>query len=131
MGSPLEKKLGLKNGLTVLFDHEPSHYRMLFEVFPEDLHHLEDLQPESADFIHTFCTTEAELEETANELIPLIKKTGMIWISWPKQSSSIRTELKSNLVRTRILKTGLVDCKVAAIDDDWSALKFVHRLKNR
>jgi hypothetical protein len=55
----------------------------------------------------------------------------MVWISWPKKSSGVKTDLDENIVRKLGLKTGLVDVKVCAVDDVWSGLKFVFRLKDR
>ena len=60
-----------------------------------------------------------------------IKLNGTLWISWPKQTSTFRSDLNENTVRELGLSNGLVDVKVAAIDDDWSGLKFVYRLRDR
>ena len=60
-----------------------------------------------------------------------MKKDGLLWISWPKGSSKIETNLKRGFIREHVLSIGLVDVKVAAIDEDWSGLKFVYRLKDR
>jgi hypothetical protein len=60
-----------------------------------------------------------------------LKPDGMVWISWPKKSSGVKTDLDENIVRELGLKTGLVDVKVCAVDDVWSGLKFVFRLKDR
>ena len=129
--TPLAKKLGIKAGYTILLQQEPEHYFDLFEGLPEDLEFAEDPKPESIDFIHVFCTELDELKRIAGTFKNALKKNGLIWISWPKGSSSIKTDLKRDPIREHFLKIGLVDAKVAAIDEDWSGLKFVYRLKDR
>lgn len=89
------------------------------------------LEYESLDFAHVFCYTIKELEEEFSKTRQALKKTGAMWVSSPKKSSKIRTDLNGNVVRTYGLNNGLVDVKVAAIDEDWSALKFMYRLKDR
>ena len=83
------------------------------------------------DFIHFFALTQEDLETRFTDLKRHLAPTGMLWISWPKKASSIETDLSSNLVRSTGLAGGLVDVKVCAVDADWSALKFVYRLKDR
>ena len=85
----------------------------------------------SLDFAHVFVRDEAALERWLGELRRRIVPNGMIWISWPKRSSEIQTELNGNLVRELGLKAGLVDVKVASIGETWSALKFVIRVRDR
>ena len=130
-GSTLAKKLGIKSGHFVLLHNEPKHYDTLFSDFPKDVKKLERIEKDSADFIHLFCTHEKELIENVALLKPTLKKTGMFWVSWPKGSSKINTNLKREFIRDYLLSVGLVDIKVAAIDEDWSGLKFVYRLKDR
>ena len=72
-----------------------------------------------------------DIEEVAIRFKPALKKSGILWISWPKGSSMIKTNLKRDFIREYLLDNGLVDVKVAAIDEDWSGLKFVYRLKDR
>jgi hypothetical protein len=130
-GTPLSKKLGIKSGHCYLLYNEPKHYFNLFRDFPEDAIKLKHIETEKADFIHLFCTTEKELHETVTLFKPALKKSGMLWVSWSKGSSKIQTDLKREPIREYMLSIGLVDIKVAAIDDDWSGLKFVYRLKER
>lgn len=130
-GTPLAKKLGIKTGHCYLLCNTPKHYFDLFDDFPIETKQLKTNDPETADFIHIFCTTEKELFNYVHKHKPALKKTGMMWISWPKGSSKINTELKREPIRDFLLSTGLVDVKVAAIDSDWSGLKFVYRLKDR
>jgi len=129
-GTPLAKKLGIKDGAVLLLANEPEHYLGLFEDFP-DVHYLKKEKNESADFIHLFCTEKSRFELEFVELKPLLKKTGMFWVSWPKGSSKIETDLNRDSIRDYILAKGLVDVKVCAVDSNWSGLKFMYRIKDR
>ncbi len=130
-GTPLAKKLGIKDGYSILLYNHPKHYFGLFSDLPHNIKELHEPQPESADFIHVFCTTFSELQESVNTYKPALKMNGMFWVSWPKGSSTIKTDLKREPIREYLIKTGLVDIKVAAIDKNWSGLKFVYRVKDR
>ena len=129
--TPLARKLGIKEGNKILLHNIPQYYLKLFSDFPTGIVVLTETNNESADFIHIFCTTADELELAAKKYTPALKKSGMMWISWPKGSSAIPTDLKRDFIREYLLDNGLVDIKVAAIDEDWSGLKFVYRLKDR
>ena len=129
--TPLAKKLGLKEHYNYLLYKQPKHYFSLFSDLPNDIALLESIKTETADFIHLFFTTEEELKSLANRYKSALKKSGLLWISWPKGSSKIITDLKRDIIREYLLSIGLVDVKVAAIDEDWSGLKFVYRLKDR
>ena len=83
------------------------------------------------DFIHLFTNSVKELETKLPLLKEQIKKDGMIWVSWYKKSSGRATELSDNVVRDTALAIDLVDVKVCAVDEDWSGLKLVFRIKNR
>lgn len=128
---PLFKKLGIKPGFTVLVVNSPKPYPEFFSEWPEELNLVEKGSGDSIDFIHLFCTTNEELVESSKGAIPLLKKNGMLWVSWPKGKSGIQTELKREPIREYFLSQGLVDTKVAAVDETWSGLKFVYRLKDR
>ncbi len=129
--TPLSKKLGLKSGFSILLYKEPAYYWNLFLDLPEDLTFLSEPVQEHADFIHLFCTSEKELHDIIPTYKYALKKQGLMWISWPKGSSKISTDLKRDAIRAYVLGLGLVDVKVAAIDKDWSGLKFVYRLEDR
>ena len=129
--TPLAKKLGIKAGDKILLQNTPRNYLALFSDFPAETEELIETKLETADFIHVFCTTTDEIEAAAAKYKPMLKKSGMLWISWPKGSSVIPTELNRDFIREYMLDNGLVDVKVAAIDEDWSGLKFVYRLKDR
>lgn len=130
-GTHLAKKLGIKSGFNILLINQPTHYPQLFSDFPEDVAIATNPSKETLDFIHLFCITRAELEPIIPSLKSFLKKNGMLWVSWPKGSSKIPTDLKRDFIREHILAQGLVDVKVAAIDENWSGLKFVYRLVDR
>ena len=110
----------------------PDHYFGLFTDFPKNVTEVSTPKSETLDFIHLFSTSNGCLERETHRLKPLLKKTGMLWVSWPKGSSEIETDLNRDIIREYILsEIGLVDIKVAAIDADWSGLKFVYRTKDR
>jgi len=130
-GTPLAKKLGIKEGFTVLLVNEPVHYKKLFTDFPLDVKEVHKPKTETVDFIHVFLKEESELK-CLLKLKDLLKKNGLLWISWPKGTSKIQTNINRDLIRNYVLeKIGLVDIKVAAIDADWSGLKFVFRKEDR
>ncbi len=128
--TPLAKKLGIKEGHIVLLVNEPSHYILLFEDMPE-VNYVENPPRESIDFIHLFCTRKVDFEKQSLQLKPALKMTGMLWVSWPKGSSKIETDLNRDYIREYLLENGLVDVKVCAVDQDWSGLKFMYRIKDR
>ncbi len=130
-GTPLAKKLGLKAGFELLLFQQPAHYFDLMSDLPEDLTILKDIQSESADFIHLFLTQQEELVAQAQSYKKALRKNGLLWISWPKGKSGIQTDLKRDWIREYMLEAGLVDVKVAAVDEDWSGLKFVYRKEDR
>ena len=110
--------------------NQPSHFIDLLGDLPS-ISTLKNPPDESVDYIHLFCTRLSELESHFPELKKALKKDAMFWVSWPKRKSPIKSELDGNIVRRFGLIHGLVDVKVCAIDDDWSGLKFMYRLKDR
>ncbi len=129
-GTPLAKKLGFKPGIKVRLVHHPEEYRSYFQHFPDDIK-LIDSNTELVHFIHYFAKEEETLHRDLPPLIKQLQQDGMIWISWPKKSAKIQTDLTGNIVRQIGLRQGLVDIKVCAINETWSALKFVIPVKNR
>ena len=130
-GTPLAKKLGLKDGMTILTRNSPRLYADYFPQFPDISVVDKDPTPESVDFIHIFCQSIDQLDRQFPFLKAAVKKNGLMWISWPKATSKIKTDITRESLRSYVLKRGLVDVKVCVIDKDWSALKFVFRLKDR
>jgi hypothetical protein len=137
--TPLIRKLGLKAGYAALVLHAPDDYAALLGEVPEGVR-LDAAWPgdvpirgvtEMYDFMHAFVRQRVALQADFPLLKAALKYNGMLWISWPKRSSAIPTDLDENLVRETGLAQGLVDVKIAAIDANWSGLKFVYRIKDR
>ena len=131
-GTPLPKKLGLKDGQIVGFldlpeAHEDLKTAALF-AFVEDVA-VERIgkDTERFDVLHLFLTETQDLESLAAPAVAAIKRDGMIWISWPKKSSKVPTDITEDVIRAVLLPTGLVDVKVCAVDEIWSGLKLVIR----
>ena len=129
-GTPLAKKLGIKPGFKIKLINQPDYYFNLFTDLPTDIKKLNDKKTKK-DFIHYFTESASQLNKEIKQLRQEIEENGMIWISWPKKSSKVETDLNENIVRDIALKNGLVDVKVCAIDEIWSGLKLVIRLKDR
>ena len=129
-GTPLIRKLGIKPGFRVVFVNAPDRYREQPGDLPEQVQSGRRLG-KGADFVHFFTDRRAALERGFPALKQGIGTTGMLWVSWPKRSSGVRTDLDGNLVREIGLRNGLVDVKVCAVDDVWSGLKFVYRVRDR
>ncbi len=128
----LIQKLGIKaNYKIALFNPPESYFNEIDGIdLPLGVEFAQSLD-ERLDFIHMFTGKKAELEEHFKLLADSIKPDGSLWISWPKGSSGVKTDLDENIVREIGLKAGLVDVKVIAVDEIWSGLKFVYRLKDR
>ena len=125
--TPLVNKLGLKDGMFTLFVNTPENYIDLLGKLPDVVKGKEQL-----DFIHYFTRSQEAIREDFPDLKTKLKLTGMLWISWPKSSCSFASsDLTDNVVRNIGLDNGLVDVKIASIDENWSAMKFVYRLKDR
>jgi len=130
-GTPLTKKLGIKEGFKILPVNAPDYYFDLLEDLPEDLVVLEQKNKEKADFIHLFAKESKFLLQEFPRLKEHLEINGMIWVSWQKKASKVPTDVDENLVRSTGLKNGLVDIKICAVDEIWSGLKFVYRVKDR
>ena len=128
--NPLIKKLGIKEGYRCLVLNEPDHYVDLLEQIPSDTE-FTDIPSGEFDFIHVFITKKQEFRQGWPDWKQSLKKTGMLWISWPKKTSELSTEIDGNYVRSEGLMGGLVDVKVCAVDKDWSGLKFMWRKEDR
>lgn len=127
-GTPLAKKLGIKPGCRVSFVHEPSELHTLLDLPPGAVVAELDLRP---DLIVAFFTEQEDLESRLNDLAELIFPDKVLWLAWPKQSSSVTTDLSGTTVRASVLATKLVDTKICAISDVWSGLKVVWRKEHR
>ncbi len=130
-GTPLAKKLGIKKDSIILILNQPNNYVDFFSSFPDNVIIQENCENEKVEFIHIFVSTIRELEYYYSLAKSNLKKNGILWISWPKKTSKIMTEIDKFIVMKYGLDHGLVDTKVAAIDENWSGHKFVYRLKDR
>lgn len=128
-GTPLHKKLGIKPGQTAWMRGEPVGYGA--ELRKAGNFEIARSLSADLDFIHVFTASRTELQRDFSKLRDALRAQGMLWVSWPKKSSGKATDLDENIVRELGLKSGLVDVKVCAVDETWSALKFVFRLKDR
>lgn len=129
-GTPLIKKLGIKDNFDVVFVNAPADFVAQLQL-PSTVKVKQISRGKSLDFIQVFVTSQIALT-TAFAQYPLkLKPNGMFWVSWPKKSSGVQTDLNENIVRDIGLAAGLVDVKVCAVDEVWSGLKFVYRLKDR
>jgi hypothetical protein len=129
-GTPLAKKLGIKDDFRAALLHVPDDVKTeLRDAFEKC--RIQRITNHNFDFIFLFAKSRSALEL---ELLPAAKAlapTGMLWISWPKKSSGVATDLTGDVVRQSGLDAGLVDVKVCAVTDVWSGLKFVIPVKNR
>ena len=129
-GTPLAKKLGIKAGFKIRLIHQPDHYFDLFSDMPDGITEVMDKKVKK-NLIHYFTMSAAELTRDLSSLRSEIEPDGMIWVSWPKKAAKIKTDVTEDVIRDLALSIGLVDVKVCAIDEIWSGLKLVIRLKDR
>ena len=140
-GTPLARKLGMKEGHRVLTLGAPSGYEDLLEGLPEDVSirrsdslggggSADGAEP-PFDIVHVFSKEKAALSSLIPTLKACILPNGMIWVSWPKKASKVQTDVTEDVVRGLALQNGLVDVKVCAVDEVWSGLKLVIPVKDR
>jgi hypothetical protein len=129
-GTPLAKKLSLKDGQRAWFEDMPSSVRAEIDAGGLALD-LPDAPVGPIDAAHVFVTERAALGDAIHRLLPLLAPAGQIWVSWPKKASKIATDITEDVIRDIALPTGLVDVKVCAVDDIWSGLKLVIRKELR
>jgi len=125
--------LGIKAGTTIVAISAPKGYRALLGTLPPEarIATRAGTGRGSRDFIHCFVRARRELGTRFPGLSRALAPTGMLWVSWPKGTSGVTTDLTENVVREIGLANGLVDVKVCAVDATWSGLKFVRRVKDR
>lgn len=128
--TPLLKKLGIKPGARLIILNAPENYAQTLGDLPENV----VVAPALAgplDFVHFFTIHRDALAREFPQLKQALNPAGMLWISWPKRAAKVETDLTEDIIRAIGLENGLVDVKVAAVDEVWSGLKFVFRLKDR
>ena len=134
-GTPLPKKLGLKDGQSVAFIALPDSQKALVSVRAfASIEVVDDwaaLKASQLDFIHLFTASAATVDAATPLLRDRIKPDGMIWMSWPKKASKVPTDVTEDVIRNRAPTDVLVDIKVCAVDEIWSGLKLVVRKENR
>jgi hypothetical protein len=128
-GTPLVKKLGIKPGFNIAFVNAPSGYANELEL-PADVT-INSRAEKRLDFAQLFVRSEKELKTKFSEYAKRLNASGMLWVSWPKKSSGVATDVSEGTVRAIGLAAGLVDVKICAVDEVWSGLKFVFRLRDR
>jgi hypothetical protein len=128
--TPLAKKLGIKEGSRIALINAPKDFQSTLGELPRRVDFIE--RPSKAlDIILLFVLTERTLARDFARFAAKLSANGMIWIAWPKKNSGVSTDLSFERVQRIGLNAGLVDVKICAIDDTWSGLKFVYRLKDR
>jgi hypothetical protein len=128
-GTPLVKKIGIKPNHKLLFRNAPATFAKDLGKLPEGT--SEPKGKAQLNVAVLFTKSRADLEKEFAPLAARIASNGMLWVGWSKKASGVATDLNENLVRDIGLARGMVDVKVCAIDDTWSGLKFVYRLKDR
>lgn len=128
-GTPLPKKLGIKDGFRACLAAAPADVRAELEASLAGCTVVKD--GKDLDFVMIFTKSKSELAKEFSRISKQLASAGMLWVSWPKKSSGVATDLDENVVRNVGLAAGLVDVKVCAVTDIWSGLKFVRRLKDR
>jgi hypothetical protein len=128
--TPLLKKLGIKPDFDVAFVNAPKNFTQQLEL-PASVNIKSPLKSRDLDLIIVFVSSQKTLTAAFAQYSARIKPAGMFWVSWPKKASGVQTDLNENIVRDIGLRSGMVDVKVCAVDEVWSGLKFVFRLKDR
>jgi len=129
-GTPLWKKLGIRSGEVVLTVGAPRNYRNLLSGLPKGVTFVTVAEPPVA-FIHFFVDLAADLAEQLPPLRADLAPSGILWVSWPKKTSGVSTDITEDTIRAAALPLGLVDVKVCAVDAIWSGLKLIIRKVNR
>jgi len=128
--TPLARKLGIKARQKVVTIGGPAGYRKLLAPLPDAVSFATNVKP-GATFIHLFVSERKALEKELKRLRKLIADIGILWVSWPKKSSGVMTDVTEDVIREVALPLGFVDVKVCAVDETWSGLKLMVRRENR
>jgi hypothetical protein len=129
-GTPLPQKLGIKSGTNAVVINGPKNYRKLLGKLPDGVRLTNHLTA-NADFVHFFTKRRSELGKQLPRLRAKLSDTGTLWVSWPKKSAGVPTDMTEDMIRDVALPLGLVDTKVCAVDEIWSGLKLMIRRENR
>ena len=126
-GTPLLKKLGIKEYMKLRLINAPENY---FDLLEADISR-QVVKTGAADLVHLFVVTKKDLDKHFNKLITELPSTAVIWVSWYKKSAKIPTDITEDTIREIVLPTGWVDVKVCAVSELWSGLKIVKRISER
>jgi hypothetical protein len=129
-GTPLARKLSLKDGMRVWWDGMPDSVANEIAAGRLKLRRL-DARQAPIDEAHVFVTSRAELQAKLRALLPLLDRAGTIRVGWPKKKSKVPTDITEDVIREIALPMNLVDVKVCAVDEIWSGLKLVIRKEHR
>jgi hypothetical protein len=130
-GTPLWKKLGYKDDVVAFAEGVPANYNNLLGL-PSDVSVKWSNRPSAGiGFVHLFVTSKAKLKTKLERFRKLVAQDGIIWVSWPKKSSGVKTDITEDVVREVALPKGLVDIKICAVDEVWSGLKLMIRKELR
>ena len=129
-GTPLAQKLGIKPGQCVATIEAPKEYRELLAPLPEGVSFTKEVAADTP-FVHLFVKERPILEKELKRLRRLLADTGILWVSWPKKTSGVKTDITEDVIREVCLPLGFVDVKVCAVDATWSGLKLMIRRENR
>jgi len=129
-GTPLSKKLGIKSGSRVALLGAPADFRKLLAPLPDGVQ-LTTRIAKSTDIVHLFTASKADLAKTLLTCLKTLAPDAAIWVSWPKKSSKVPSDITEDTIRALALPMGLVDIKVCAVDETWSGLKLVLRKELR
>lgn len=130
-GTPLPKKLGIKEGHKVAFVSAPAELDVVLGPLPDGVRVATSARGKDFDVVVFFTTRRADLSRRFGPLSKRIHPAGGLWIAWPKRASGVPTDVTEDVVREIALDIGLVDNKVCAIDETWSGLRCVYRVKDR
>jgi len=129
-GTPLAKKLGIAENGKVFLSGAPKDYLKLIAPVPKGAQVVTKIDGKT-DIVHLFTTERERLSALLRSSLAKIRPDAAIWVSWPKKSSKVPTDITEDTIRALALPMGLVDIKVCAVDDVWSGLKLVVRKENR
>ncbi len=129
-GTPLPQKLGIKPGSAVCVRAAPQKYETLVAPLPDGVRIASKVSVRT-DLVHIFSAARAKLSKELAAARKSLRDDAMIWVSWPKKSSGVQTDITEDTVRELAFPLGLVDIKVCAVDETWSGLKLVVRKENR
>ena len=125
-GTPLAKKLGIREGSRVYVSGAPASFEPSLRPWQVGATFVERIGPDT-DIVHLFETSRARLAKSLKAALAKLRPDGTIWVSWPKKASKVPTDITEDTIRDVALPLGLVDVKVCAVDEVWSGLKLVIR----